>query len=43
MSIRFIVGRSGVGKTRVILDEIKQACDSVPQGDPIYVIVPDQM
>ncbi len=43
MSIRFIVGRSGVGKTRVILDEIRQVCDSAPQGDPIYVIVPDQM
>ena len=43
MSIRFIIGRSGVGKTRVILDEIKQACDELPQGDPIYVLIPDQM
>lgn len=43
MSIRFIVGRSGVGKTRRILEEIKMACDSSPQGDPIFVIVPDQM
>ena len=43
MSIRFITGRSGVGKTRVILDEIKKACDTHPQGDPIFVIVPDQM
>ena len=30
MSIRFIVGRSGVGKTRVILDEIKQALTIFP-------------
>ena len=43
MSIRFITGRSGVGKTRVILSEIKEACDTHPQGDPIFVIVPDQM
>lgn len=43
MSIRFILGRSGSGKTRLILDEIKKACDEVPQGDPIFVIAPDQM
>ena len=38
MSVRFIIGRSGVGKTRLILDEIKQTCDEFPQGDPIYVL-----
>ncbi|MEE1237302.1 MAG: hypothetical protein UHI85_04425, partial [Turicibacter sp.] len=43
MSVRFILGRSGVGKTRIILDEIKQMCDMNPQGDPIFVLVPDQM
>lgn len=43
MSIRFITGRSGVGKTRGILDEIRLACDTQPQGDPIFVLVPDQM
>lgn len=43
MSIRFITGRSGVGKTRRILEEIKLACDTQPQGDPIFVLVPDQM
>lgn len=43
MSIRFIVGRGGVGKTRVILNEIKELCDTNPQGDPIFVISPDQM
>ena len=43
MSVRFIIGRSGVGKTRLILDEIKQTCDEFPQGDPIYVLIPDQM
>ncbi|MGL4372572.1 MAG: PD-(D/E)XK nuclease family protein, partial [Turicibacter sp.] len=43
MSIRFILGRSGVGKTRYILNEIKTMCDEEPQGDPIFVIAPDQM
>ncbi|MEE0880857.1 MAG: hypothetical protein UIL36_04530, partial [Turicibacter sp.] len=43
MSVRFMVGRSGVGKTRIILDEIKQMCDTNPQGDPVFVLVPDQM
>lgn len=43
MSIRFITGRSGVGKTRRILEEIKLACETQPQGDPIFVLVPDQM
>ena len=43
MSIRFILGRSGVGKTRLVLNEIKAACDELPQGDPIFVIAPDQM
>lgn len=43
MSIRLITGRSGVGKTRQILTEIKEKCDEFPQGDPIFVIVPDQM
>lgn len=43
MSIHFLTGRSGVGKTRRMLDDIKQACDQHPDGDPIFVIVPDQM
>ena len=43
MSVRFILGRSGVGKTRIILDEIKQMCDTNPQGEPVFVLVPDQM
>ena len=43
MSVRFILGRSGSGKTKKVLNEIKQMCDTNPQGNPIYVIVPDQM
>ena len=43
MSIRLIIGRSGVGKTNKMLSEIKEKCDTLPQGDPIFVIVPDQM
>jgi len=43
MSVRFLIGRSGVGKTRKILNEIKAQCETCPHGDPIFVIVPDQM
>ena len=43
MSIRLILGRSGVGKTRHILSEIKEKCDTQSQGHPIFVIIPDQM
>ncbi len=43
MGVRFLIGRSGSGKTKKYLDEIKQMCDENPQGNPIVVIVPDQM
>ncbi|MCL1951041.1 MAG: helicase-exonuclease AddAB subunit AddB [Turicibacter sp.] len=43
MSIRFILGRSGTGKTKRIFDEIKAANDAQPAGDPIYFLIPDQM
>lgn len=43
MSIRFLMGRAGAGKTRRMLEEIKEACDKDPAGDPIFVIIPDQM
>ncbi len=43
MSVRFILGRSGTGKTFRILDEMKQSLLEKPNGDPIIYIVPDQM
>lgn len=43
MAVRFILGRSGTGKTHRILDEMKQSLLEAPNGDPIIYIVPDQM
>ena len=43
MAIRFILGRSGSGKSRQILQEIKRKCDQQPEGSPIVMLVPDQM
>ena len=43
MSIRFIIGRSGTGKTQKMITQIKAECDALPGGDPIFVLVPDQM
>lgn len=43
MSVRFILGRSGTGKTHRILDEMKKSLLEAPNGDPIIYIVPDQM
>jgi ATP-dependent helicase/nuclease subunit B len=43
MSVRFILGRSGTGKTHRILDEMKQSLLDDPNGNPIIYVVPDQM
>ena len=43
MSFRFIIGRSGTGKTTFILDEIQRKLKEEPNGSPILYIVPDQM
>ncbi|WP_349410181.1 helicase-exonuclease AddAB subunit AddB [Pseudalkalibacillus sp. SCS-8] len=43
MSVRFMVGRSGTGKTTVCLDEIRQELHNAPTGKPIVMLVPDQM
>ncbi|ASN06557.1 helicase-exonuclease AddAB subunit AddB [Virgibacillus necropolis] len=43
MGIRFILGRSGTGKSGRVLDEIKEKLMDDPQGAPIFYIVPDQM
>lgn len=43
MGIRFILGRSGTGKSGRVLDEIKEKLMKNPQGAPIFYIVPDQM
>jgi len=43
MSLRFILGRSGTGKTKLIMDEMTEKLVSDPLGNPIIYIVPDQM
>ena len=41
--VRFILGRTGAGKTREILTEIKKECADNPIGSPIFIITPEQM
>ncbi|WP_301107843.1 helicase-exonuclease AddAB subunit AddB [Sporosarcina sp.] len=43
MSLRFITGRSGTGKTYFIQNEIAEELKQRPMGPPIIVIVPDQL
>ncbi len=43
MSLRFLLGRSGTGKTSNILDEIRSKLAEDPEGSPIIYLVPDQM
>ncbi|QQZ08262.1 helicase-exonuclease AddAB subunit AddB [Heyndrickxia vini] len=43
MSVRFVIGRSGTGKTRFINNEIRTKLMDEPNGSPIIYLVPDQM
>lgn len=43
VSLRFITGRSGTGKTSVMLDEIRNKLQDDPGGNPLIYLVPDQM
>ena len=43
MSLRFITGRSGSGKTTFIEREMAAELERDPMGAPVIVIVPDQM
>ncbi|OWZ82836.1 helicase-exonuclease AddAB subunit AddB [Natranaerobius trueperi] len=42
MTLRFLLGRSGSGKTRYIIDKIIQDLKEQPSGPPILLIVPEQ-
>ncbi|CAM4026425.1 helicase-exonuclease AddAB subunit AddB [Cohnella lubricantis] len=42
MALRLIVGRSGSGKTRACLDEIRQKLADNPEGPPLILLVPEQ-
>lgn len=43
MSLRFLIGRSGTGKTTKVLDDIRSKLIEDPEGNPIIYLVPDQM
>lgn len=43
MSLRIISGRAGTGKTTFIHEEIVQDLKNNPLGNPIFLIVPDQV
>lgn len=43
MSVRFVIGRSGTGKTRFVNEEITKKLIDEPNGLPIIYLVPDQM
>lgn len=42
MSLRFIIGRAGSGKTYICLEEIRHKLREQPDGDPLFFIVPEQ-
>ncbi|PLS02976.1 helicase-exonuclease AddAB subunit AddB [Neobacillus cucumis] len=43
MALRMITGRSGSGKTALLLNEIRDRLVENPEGSPIIYIVPEQM
>ncbi len=43
MSLRIVYGRAGAGKTRFVQEEIVEELKHQADGDPIFLIVPDQM
>ncbi|MFE8696318.1 helicase-exonuclease AddAB subunit AddB [Cytobacillus sp. FJAT-53684] len=43
MSVRFLIGRAGGGKTEFCLNEIREELRKAPDGDPIIYLVPEQM
>lgn len=43
MGVRFITGRSGTGKSRIVIEEIRRKLIESANGASIFYIVPDQM
>jgi ATP-dependent helicase/nuclease subunit B len=43
MSLRFILGRSGTGKTELVFQDIRDRLIADPAGPPIVYLVPEQM
>ncbi|XEC96807.1 helicase-exonuclease AddAB subunit AddB [Paenibacillus tarimensis] len=42
MALRFVLGRSGTGKTRYCLDEVRERLTESPEGPPLIMLVPEQ-
>ncbi|BBH21296.1 ATP-dependent helicase/deoxyribonuclease subunit B [Paenibacillus baekrokdamisoli] len=42
MALRFVIGRSGAGKTHYCLDAIRQQALEQPDGAPMVMLVPEQ-
>ncbi|MEK7270825.1 MAG: PD-(D/E)XK nuclease family protein [Planctomycetota bacterium] len=42
MSLRFVLGRAGTGKTRRCLEEIRSGLARAPEGPPLILLVPEQ-
>ena len=42
MALRFVIGRSGAGKTHYCLERIRQKVLEQPDGAPIVMLVPEQ-
>lgn len=43
MSVRFVIGRTGTGKSKLFMDEITEKLKESPSGNPLIYLVPDQM
>ncbi|WP_017754537.1 helicase-exonuclease AddAB subunit AddB [Calidifontibacillus oryziterrae] len=43
MSLRFVIGRSGSGKSTFLLNEVRNKLQQDPTGSPLIFLVPDQM
>jgi len=42
MSLKFVIGRAGSGKSRYCLDEIRSRLQEDPAGSPLILLVPEQ-
>lgn len=42
MSIRFVIGRAGSGKSTWCLDQLRQRLKNQPAGEPLILLVPEQ-
>lgn len=42
MSLRFIIGRAGAGKTRACLEQVREELRARPIGPPLILLVPEQ-